>query len=157
MWTLPAARTKNGIQHQVPITPWVRSILADIPRIEGSDFVLTTDGRTSISGYSKAKATLDRAITELNGGVPILPFRLHDLRRSMASHMARLKVQLPVVEKILNHTGKSFSGVAGVYQRFDFLDEKRQALEVWAQHLLTFAEVERGPEPDRRPADVAWA
>ena len=82
---------------------------------------------------------------------------MHDLRRSMASHMARLGVRLEVVEKLLNHAGKSFSGVAGVYQRHDFLDEKRQAIEVWAQHLLTFAEVERGSEPDRRPADVAWA
>ena len=51
--------------------------------------------------------------------------------------MARLGVQLPVVEKILNHSGNSFSGVAGIYQRHDFADEMRQALELWAQHLLT--------------------
>ena len=75
----------------------------------------------------------------------------------MASHMARLGVGLPTIEKLLNHTGGSFAGIVAVYQRHDFADEKRQALELWAQRLLTFAEVERGPEPDRRPADVAWA
>ena len=74
----------------------------------------------------------------------------------MASTMARLGVPADD-RKALNHTGGSFAGIVAVYQRHDFADEKRQALEVWAQHLLTFAEVERGPEPDRRPADVTWA
>ena len=135
-WTIPKERTKNGIAHQVPISPWVRSILTNLPRFDGSPFVLSTNGKTSISGYSKAKAALDRAITEANGGESIPPWRMHDLRRSMASHLARLQVQLPVVEKLLNHTSGSFAGVAGVYQRHDFTDEKRVALEVWATHLL---------------------
>ena len=136
MWTIPRERTKNGIVHPVPIVPWVKSILAGVPRIEGSPFVLTTNGRSSISGYSKCKAALDAGITELNGGEPLAPWRMHDLRRSMASHMARLGVRLEVVEKLLNHTGGSFAGIVAVYQRHDFLDEKRQALEIWAQHLL---------------------
>ena len=136
MWTIPRERTKNGIVHPVPIVPWVKSILAGVPRIEGSPFVLTTNGRSSISGYSKCKAALDAGITELNGGEPLAPWRMHDLRRSMASHMARLGVGLPTIEKLLNHTGGSFAGIVAVYQRHDFLDEKRQALEIWAQHLL---------------------
>ena len=45
MWTIPRERTKNGIVHPVPIVPWVRSILTGLPRIEGSDFVLTTTGQ----------------------------------------------------------------------------------------------------------------
>ena len=137
LWTLPRERAKNNVQHEVPIAPEVRSILVALPRFEGSDFVLTSSGTTSISGYSKAKSALDSAITELNGGTPIEPWRLHDLRRSMASGMAKLGVQLPVVEKILNHVSGSFAGVAGVYQRHDFADEKRRALEIWAQYLLT--------------------
>ena len=136
MWTIPRERTKNGIVHPIPTVPWVRSILTGLPRLEGSDFVLTTTGRSSISGYSKCKAALDAAITELNGGVPIPPFPMHDLRRSMASHMARLGVGLPTIEKLLNHTGGSFAGIVGVYQRHDFANEKRQAFEIWAQHLL---------------------
>jgi integrase len=135
LWTLPAARAKNGVLHQVPLAPWPRSILANLPRIAGSDFVFTSTGKASISGYSKCKARLDAAITSLNDGVPIPPWRLHDLRRSMASHMAKLGVQLPVVEKLLNHVSGTFGGVAGIYQRHDFADEKRQALELWSQHL----------------------
>ena len=64
MWTLPRERAKNDEPHQVPIVPWARSILAGLPRIAGSDFVFTTTGKTSISGYSKAKASLDAAITD---------------------------------------------------------------------------------------------
>ena len=136
IWTIPRERTKNGIVHPIPIVPWVRKILTDVPRIKDSPFVLTTNGTASISGYSKCKAALDVAIAELNGGKPLAPWRMHDVRRSMASHMARLGVRLEVVEKLLNHTGGSFSGIVAVYQRHDFLDEKRQALEIWAQHLL---------------------
>jgi hypothetical protein len=65
---------------------------------------------------------------------------LHDLRRSLASGMAALGVQLPVVEKILNHVGGSFAGVAGVYQRYDFAKEKRRALELWGRHVLSLAQ-----------------
>jgi integrase len=135
MWMIPRERTKNGIQHQVPLSPWARSLLSGVPRLNDSPYVLTSSGTASISGFSKAKAALDAAITHLNGGTPLAPWRLHDLRRSMASHMARLGVQLPVVEKLLNHVSGSFSGVQGVYQRHSFSDEKRQALELWAQHL----------------------
>ena len=140
LWTLPRERTKNDIEHQVPIAPWVQSILAALPRFEGSDFVLTSTGKTAISGYSKCKIALDAAIAELNGGVPIEAWRLHDLRRSMASGMAKMGMQMPVVEKLLNHVSGSFGGVAGVYQRHDFADEKRRALELWANHLATIVD-----------------
>jgi integrase len=135
LWTLPPARTKNELPHTVPIAPEVQSILAALPRIAGSDYVLTTTGKAPISGYSKAKIALDAAVTKLNDGVPLTPWRIHDLRRSIASDMARMGVQLPVVEKIINHTSGSFGGVQGVYQRHEFRAEKRQALEQWARHL----------------------
>ena len=92
-----------------------------------------------IRDSSKAKASLDAAITQLNGGKPIAGFVVHDIRRTMATRMAKLGVALPTVEKLLNHISGSFGGVAGVYQQHDFADEKRQALEAWAQHLLTLA------------------
>jgi len=63
------------------------------------------------------------------------PFVIHDLRRSVASGMARLGVNLPVIERVLNHVSGSFAGIVGVYQRHDFADEKRAALERWAAHL----------------------
>jgi integrase len=130
---IPGARTKNGVQHTIPLAPLTRAILDRLPRFLGSDYVFTAKGKTSISGSAgRAKLLLDAAIT-----APIAPWTIHDLRRTVASGMARLGVQLPVVEKILNHTSGSFAGVAGIYQRHDFADEKRQALECWAQHLLS--------------------
>ena len=90
------------------------------------DFVFTTTGTTSVSGYSRAKRCARRCHDGTERWHRFRHGRLHDLRRSMASHMARLGVQLPVIEKILNHiSGPSFGGVAGVYQRHSFEDEKR--------------------------------
>jgi hypothetical protein len=60
---------------------------------------------------------------------------IHDIRRSVASGMARLGVNLPVIEKLLNHVSGSFAGIVGVYQRHDFADEKRAALDLWAKHI----------------------
>ena len=96
------ARVKNNEPHQVPLVPWARSILAGLPRIEGSDFVFTTTGTAPIgifSGPSTARRgdcgpewrQADRAVD------------LARSRRSAATGMARLGVQLPTVEKILNH------------------------------------------------------
>ena len=78
LWTLPRERAKNNIQHEVPIAPEVREILVGLPRFEGSDFVLTVTGTVSITGYSQCKIAVDAAITELNGGEPIRPWRIHD-------------------------------------------------------------------------------
>jgi integrase len=135
LWTLPPSRTKNGRPHYVPIVPEVRKILLALPRFADSDFVLTTTGKTPISGYSKAQVELDSTIAELNDGVPLQPWVPHDLRRSMASTMAAAGVNLPVIEKILNHTSGSFAGIVAVYQRHEFRAEKRAALERWAKHL----------------------
>jgi integrase len=116
----------------------VREIIAALPR--GSELLFTTNGQTAISGFSKAKSQLDATIAELNGGVPIPPWRIHDLRRAMASGMAKMGIQMPVVEKILNHVSGSFVGVAGIYQRHDFASEKKLALESWAKHLVTLVD-----------------
>jgi integrase len=129
VWTLPAKRSKNGLEHVIPLSGAALSILESIPRIGKRDgFVFTTTGETAVSGWSKAKATLDAA-----SGVA--DWCLHDIRRTVASGMAGLGIALPVVEKILNHTSGSFGGVAGVYQRHDFADEKRDAIDKWARRV----------------------
>ena len=68
-------------------------------------------------------------------------WRLHDIRRSVASGMARLGVNLPVIERALNYISGSFSGIVGVYQRHEFAAEKREALEKWADHVERLVEV----------------
>ena len=138
----------------VPLSPWAKAIIAGLPRIAGSDFCFSTNGVTSISGYSRAKRSIDAGIAELNDGTPIPPWILHDIRRSVASGMARLGVQLPVIERILNHiSGPSFGGVAGIYQRHNFSDEKRYALQRGGAHVTNLVS-DRSSHERRRDRDM---
>jgi hypothetical protein len=95
-----------------------------MPRI-GDRFVLTSNGTSPSSGYSKGKRRLDALLPDM------VPWRLHDLRRTTASGMARLGISLPVIEKILNHASGSFAGIVGIYQKHTFAEEKRRALDAW--------------------------
>jgi integrase len=142
LWRLAGERTKNARAHAVPLSGAARDVLASLPRIAWSDYVFTTTGRTPSRNYARGKAGLDalmRAVAEEEGMPAPEPWRLHDLRRTVASGMARLGINLPVIEKVLNHASGSFAGIVGVYQRYSFADEKRQALEAWAQHILDLA------------------
>jgi integrase len=134
MWTLPGERVKNDNKHEVPLSDIVVEILKAQPRIKTTKgFVFTTTRDAAVSGFSRAKDRLDE--TMASDGGPIEHWTFHDLRRTLASGMARLGIQLPVIEKILNHTSGTFRGVVGVYQRHSFADEKRAALQAWASFV----------------------
>jgi integrase len=138
LWTLPAERVKNGERHEVPLSEPVVAILTALPRIKTTKgFVFTTRRDAAVSGFSRAKDRLDAAIAAALPAdcAPIDHWTFHDLRRTMASGMARLGIQLPVIEKVLNHTSGTFRGVVGVYQRHSFADEKRKALDAWASFV----------------------
>lgn len=148
VWTLPSGRTKNRKEHAVPLARSAADIIASVPKIDDSPLVFTTTGETAISGFSRAKAKLDstmldiaREEAEARGDDPekvtLAPWRLHDLRRTAASGMARLGVPVSVVEKVLNHVSGTFAGIVSVYQRHDFLAEKRHALTAWADHVAS--------------------
>jgi integrase len=72
------------------------------------------------------------------------PWVLHDIRRTVASGMARLGINLPVIEKLLNHDSGSFAGIVGVYQRHSFSNEKRAAMAAWARHVEQIVTGEAG-------------
>ena len=91
--------------------------------------MLTTNGAAPSSGFAKGNRKLDGLLRDMT------PWRLHDLRRTAASGIARLGINLPVIEKVLNHSSGSFAGIVAVYQRHDFADEKRVALEAWGRHI----------------------
>ena len=129
LWTLPPGRTKSNRPHEVPLSDAAIAVLESLPRIAG-EYVLTTNGTSPASGYSKGKRRLDALLP------PTMPeFRLHDLRRTVASGMAGLGINLPVIEKVLNHSSGSFAGIVGVYQKHEFSDEKRHALEAWGRFV----------------------
>jgi integrase len=129
LWTLPAARAKNSVEHSIPLSDQAADILRSLPRIDGSKFVFTINGRNPIRGAHQAKRRIDALLPY----VP--PWVLHDIRRTVASGMARLGVNLPVIEKLLNHVSGSFAGIVGVYQRHSFADEKRAAMQSWARNV----------------------
>jgi integrase len=126
-WTIPGNRTKNGVPHIVPLSDPARAILRAAPH--HGPLVFGNPAGKPFNGWSKAKARLDR-----ESGVT--GWRLHDLRRTLATGLQRLGVRLEVTEAVLNHTSGSRSGIVGVYQRHTYDTEKRSALEAWAGHVL---------------------
>ncbi len=141
-WTIPATRAKNGRANLVPLSAAAIEVLEGLPRFEGSDFVFTTTGSTAVSGFSRAKRQIDRTVLQL-GVVPPAPWRLHDLRRTVATNLQRLGVRLEVTEAVLNHASGSRAGIVGVYQRHTWAAEKRQALDAWARRLAEIVGGER--------------
>jgi integrase len=128
-WKLPRERVKNGVAHTVPLATQAWALLAAQPRFVGCDLVVTGDGRRGIGGHSRLKRNLDARVKLAR------PWTLHDLRRSVASGMQRLGVRVEVIEQVLNHRSGTFRGIVGVYQRHDYLDERRVALQRWADHV----------------------
>jgi integrase len=138
VWTIPAARSKNGQSHDVPLSAPAVSLLRSLPRFLTSDWVFTTTGRTPISGFGRVKRRL---------AVELSDWRIHDIRRTVASGMARLGVNPHVIEKVLNHKSGIISGVAAVYNRYAYENEKREALKRWATHIYS---LETQDDPNAR-------
>lgn len=133
VWTLPAGRSKNGREHVVPLSQPAVSILREAPRLVGRECVFG-EGAGGFSGWSRAKAALDARMKA--AGTPVVPWTLHDLRRTAATMMAdRLGVLPHVIEAVLNHVSGHKAGIAGVYNRAAYVAEKRDALERWAEYL----------------------
>jgi integrase len=145
-WTIPRERSKNDNAHVVHLSAPMLEILRGLPRIAGEGqkaarFLFTTTGATPFSGVTKALERLEEAAGDfMPDGEELAPWRLHDLRRTFASGCARLGVPVHVTEKALNHTGGSMGGIVAVYQRHDFLDERRRALEAWGSFVLSLVE-----------------
>ena len=129
--SLPPTRTKNKRPHVVPMPRMGREIISSVPRVAGCDFVFSTNGKTSISGFSKFKKKLDANIEFSQ------PWTIHDLRRSAVTHMAELGVQPHVIEVIVNHVSGHKGGIAGVYNKALHLSERKAALELWAEHVAS--------------------
>jgi integrase len=128
-WTLPAEAAKNGKAHLVPLSPPALAILKAIPIL--GPFVFTETGKTPISGFSKAKSRLDAFLTARGGA--LAPWVLHDVRRTVATHMVRLGTPELVVGRVLNHSAQGVT--AKVYALHSYAPEKRAALEGWAAEL----------------------
>lgn len=152
LWTIAADRAKNGKEHIVHISPQAQAVLDALPRIDITDeagggtrpspYLFTTTGKTPISGFSKAKTHIDKAIAKARIAAAgpdadtMPPWTFHDLRRTLATGAARMGIAPHIVEKVLNHNPKALQGVAGIYNRFEYLPERQAALEAWGRHMV---------------------
>jgi len=144
-WTLDAGKTKSGRGHVVPLSKAVVDILSATPRksitlpdrsVKPSPHVFTSSGNAPVSGFSKAKDIVDAKVAKARADAGMgaaTGWTLHDLRRTAATEMGRLGTPEFVIGKVLNHTAKGITGQ--VYNRYEYLPEKKHALEQWGAYL----------------------
>jgi integrase len=140
LWTLPGSRTKNARPQLVPLSSAAIEILDGLAGDEGwpkGGLVFSTTGRTPVSGFTKPKRRIDDFVANAVPESP--PWRVHDIRRTVATGLQRLGVRFEVTEAVLNHVSGARGGIAGVYQRYDWAEEKRAALDAWSNHVLRAA------------------
>ena len=133
---LPSNRTKNKRAHIVPLSDAAKTILNQFQR-GGRDCVFGRSD-TGFGGWNEAKKSLDARIAA--AGAPLLHWTQHDLRRTVATSMAELGVQPHIIEAVLNHVSGHKGGVAGIYNRATYDKEKREALNLWAEHVMALVE-----------------
>ncbi len=121
--TIPKDETKQRRPHVIPLTPRMMEIIHSLPR--NGCYLFTTTGSTPISGFSN----MNRRLSTLTG----LQFTLHDLRRTIGTHLQRLGVEKEVLRALLGHRQRG--SVDDVYFHYEFFDEKRAALELWDNEL----------------------
>lgn len=139
-WTQPREKTKNDQAHNVQLSTPAIDALNSIRRI-GKGFIFTSNGEAPVSGFSHAKMRLDAAMLkakreELGDKCEIIPhWTLHDLRRTAATGMARLNFPPHDVDKILNHRSGTIRGVAAIYNKYAYAEERQAALEAWGRYV----------------------
>jgi integrase len=129
IWSLSGSRTKNGRSHVVHLSGLAASTIRELPKIAGQPWLFSSSGKGPVRGFSKAKAKLDKA-----SGVADWTF--HDLRRTFATFTTdRLNISPVVIDKVLNHASGAVKGIAAVYQRGEYLDQRKTAMDTWAVFL----------------------
>ena len=136
LWTIPGERYKTKLDHVVPLTTQAKALIGGKPEgFKGNAWFVfsSTGGAKAFSGYSKAKKELDKEIAkrrQAEDREPMPRWTLHDLRRTARSLMSRAKVPTDHAERVLGHV---IGGVRETYDRYEYLDEKRDALEQLAR------------------------
>ena len=125
-WHLSGADTKNKQLHIIPLSRQAMAIVDELLNQDGEYLIKTgRTGEKPVNGFSKAKAQLDRY-----SGVS--DWKIHDIRRTVATNLSKLGVDRFLLQRVMNHTDKS---VTKIYDRYSYLDEKREALQKWADKL----------------------
>jgi integrase len=129
IWTVTKERTKNKKAHTIDLSPQPLALIPNERQLD-CPFVFSTTGHSAPSGFSKAKARLDKEMAAILGDA-FQPWRTHDLRRTAASGMAALGFLPHVIERVLNHVSGAQGGLVSVYQRHEYANERKQAILMW--------------------------
>lgn len=137
LWTISRARFKSDVPHVVPLTKEALDLLAEVPRFQSGDHVFsTTSGKKPTSISNKVKADLDWRMSSILGKES-QPWVIHDLRRTMRSHLSALRIPDHVAEMVIGHGRK---GLQRVYDQHRYEIEMREALTMWATRLRSIVE-----------------
>jgi integrase len=142
MWHMPSQRTKTNQPHVVHVTEQMQDVLEE--RSKKSEFVFAGERGRPICAYSYAKRQIDQMITKERKKAKIEAWVWHDFRRTQQTWMVRNGINETVADRIANHREGRATGIKGVYQRHEFLPERKAALEAWCKHVMALAE---GGEP----------
>jgi integrase len=131
-WIVPAGRYKSGKDTLIPLSEAAQRVIASMPVL--GDFVFSTDGSRALGGFADRKRVLDK-LCGLDG------YTLHDLRRTSRTLLSRAGIAPDIAERCLGH---SLTGVRGIYDRYEYQDEKAHAFEALAAKIESIV---RPPEP----------
>lgn len=143
-WRIPGDRTKNGKAHELDLCPEALAILEGLTKV--GPLVFPARGEGAARGFSATKRRLDELVDTLRHKEAVerdvqvqevMPWRLHDLRRTAATGMAALGFPPHVVERVLNHVSNTQSGLVGVYQRHEYRQERKAASLTWGAHVAS--------------------
>lgn len=164
LWSIPASLMKNNLDH---VTPCNDEVVGALSKLVGkrAGLIFTTTGKTAISGFSKAKSALDKRmiailraraearredVADVEDAILLPHWILHDLRRTGATALQAMGVPVEVTEDIIAHTSGTRKGVAGVYNKYRYLVEKKTALELWGEFLRDLRGTTLAAEPHRK-------
>lgn len=166
-WRIPKERTKNGKAHEVDLSPQALGVLKSLVQV--GPFVFPgrhaparkvkedeANQERGVRGFSATKRRLDELVEDIRRKadprpeLPMVAWRLHDLRRTAATGMAALGHPPHVVERVLNHVSGTQRGLVGVYQRHEYRTERKAALFAWSEHLEAVLAVRADPRDDCR-------
>jgi integrase len=137
---LPATRTKNSRPHDVQLSDMALAIIEARPKRLDRDFIFGLSGQRGYNSWGHDKAQLDKRIRGARRAAKAKPWRLHDLRRTVATRLGDLGVQPHIVEACLNHQSGAKRGVAGTYNKSPYERETRTAMALWADHVRSIIE-----------------
>jgi integrase len=139
-WTIPADHAKNQLEHVVPLGEFAIGCLLNLEALaaDGDVYVFQSD---VLANDHVRRVFLEKRIIKIREAAKLINVTIHDLRRSGTTYLGRLKVPQLIKKKILNHTARKKGDVTDIYDRFEYLDEKREAMQKWETFLLNMAGV----------------